>query len=130
MNPQTLKQAQREATEARQRMASTLGTLQYKLQPGNLMSDAWDGVREKSGELADGAVQAVKDRPLAASGIVAGIALFLAREPIWRAVASALRGEEIPEESGNIRADLDHHDTEYDLTAPSAPRSAKEGVNA
>ena len=130
MNPQTLKQAQREVAQARQQLASTMGTLQYKLKPGNLMNDAWDGVREKSGELADGAVQAVKDRPLATSGIVAGIALFLAREPLWRAVSSALWGEEPPDDRDIIHADLEHHDIEYDLTAPSVPRSAKEGVNA
>lgn len=130
MNPESLKQAQREVSQAKARMASTMGSLQYRLKPGNLVSDAWDGVREKSGELADGAVQAVRDRPLATSGIIAGIALFLAREPIWKAVSTAIWGEEPADERGVIHADLEHHDQDYDLTARRVARSAKEGVHA
>ena len=66
-----IEQAQREVERAKQRLASTMGALQYRLKPGNLMSDAWEGVREKSGEVADGALQAVKDRPAASTCILA-----------------------------------------------------------
>jgi len=123
-----LESAQREVVQARQRFQSTLGALQYRLKPGTIAHNAWDGVREKSGALADEAMTAVKERPGTVSGVVAGIALFLAREPLWRFATGlfAGRGDEPP---GTIHADLDH-DPDYDLTAPRVKRSQYEGVNA
>ena len=122
-----IEQAKREAEQARRQFASTAGAVQHRLKPANLMSSAWDGVREKGGEMADGAIETVKGRPIAASGILAGIVLFLAREPLWRLASGLFRHDE-EEEAGIIRADLDHHDQEYDLTAPLVKRSKKEGV--
>ena len=131
MTPETvlIEEAKREVERARRQFASTAGALQYRLKPANLMSSAWDGVREKSGEMADDAIETVKERPVAASGILAGIVLFLAREPLWRLASGFLRQDEEDEvDTGTIRADLDHHDKEYDLTAPIVKRSKKEGV--
>lgn len=124
--------ARREAERAKRELASTLGALQHRLKPGNLMSNAWDGVREKSGEMADDALQTVKDRPVAASGVLAAIVIFLARDPLWRTASRFLsRGDDEAEaEAGTIEADLDHHEEDYDLTAPTVGRSRKEGVNA
>ena len=125
-----IEQAQREVERAKQRLASTMGALQYRLKPGNLMSDAWEGVREKSGEVADGALQAVKDRPAAASGILAALVIFLARDPLWRAACGLLSDDDEEQSAGTIKADLDNHDKDYDLTAPTAKKSRKQGVNA
>ena len=125
-----IEQAQREVERAKQRLASTMGALQYRLKPGNLMSDAWEGVREKSGEVADGALQAVKDRPAAASGILAALVIFLARDPLWRAACGLLSDDDEEQSAGTIKADLDNHDKDYDLTAPTVKKSRKHGVNA
>ena len=125
-----IEQAQREVERAKQRLASTMGALQYRLKPGNLMSDAWEGVREKSGEVADGALQAVKERPAAASGILAALVIFLARDPLWRAACGLLSDDDEEQSAGTIKADLDNHDKDYDLTAPTVKKSRKQGVNA
>ena len=125
-----IEQAQREVERAKQRLASTMGALQYRLKPGNLMSDAWEGVREKSGEVADGALQAVKDRPAATSGILAALVIFLARDPLWRAACGLLSDDDEEQSAGTIKADLDNHDKDYELTAPTVKKSRKQGVNA
>ena len=123
-----LERAQREVAQARQRVQSTLGALQYRLKPGTIAHNAWDGVREKSGAIADDAMTAVKERPGAVSGVVAGIVLFLAREPLWRFASGLFAGRD-REPPGTIHANLDH-DPDYDLTAPRVKRSQYEGVNA
>ena len=117
-----IEQAQREVERAKQRLASTMGALQYRLKPGNLMSDAWEVVREKSGEVADGALQAVKDRPAAASGILAALVIFLARDPLWRAACGLLSDDDEEQSAGTIKADLDNHDKDYYLTAPTVKK--------
>jgi hypothetical protein len=133
-----LELAQFQAEQAKKRFNSTVGALQYRLKPGTLAEQAWDGVRDKSSVMADGAIdavsgatdgalQAVKERPMAASGIAAGILLFLARRPLWRGASRLFsRERELP---GVIHADLDHHE-KLDLTAPTVQRSQTEGVNA
>ena len=127
MKPEArLSQARYDAEQAKKRLASTIGGLQYRLKPGRLASNAWDGVRDKSGELADGAMQVVKERPRAAGGVLAGLLVFLAREPLMRGV-SRLFGSK--QDEGIVKADLDNHDGKFDLTAPAVPRSANQGVN-
>ena len=124
-----IERAKIEAEQARKQLANTLGAVQYRLRPANLMSDAWDGVRDKSSALADDAVQAVKDRPAAASGVVAAVAIFLAREPILKAVSRFFASRKADDE-GLITADLITVDENYDLTAPTVTRSLNEGVSA
>jgi ElaB/YqjD/DUF883 family membrane-anchored ribosome-binding protein len=134
-----LERAQYEVEIAKRRFSSTLGALQYRLKPATLANQAWSGVREKSGEvaddafhsvndMADGAVRAVKDRPVAASGVAAAILVFLLRGPLWRATKSVFSREH--EDPGVIKANLDNHEESYDLTAPTVERSKKEGVSA
>jgi hypothetical protein len=134
-----LERAQYEVEIAKRRFSSTLGALQYRLKPATLANQAWSGVREKSGEvaddalhgvndMADGAVRAVKDRPVAASGVAAAILVFLLRAPLWRAAKGVFSRHE--EDSGVIKANLDNHDDNYDLTAPKVERSQREGVSA
>ena len=94
----------REAELARARFLATLSELQERLKPGNLASNAWEGVKDKSGELADGALEAVKGRPVAVSAALAGFALFLARKPITSAVSGLIGGdgEREPEETKRV----------------------------
>jgi hypothetical protein len=133
-----LELAQYQAEQAKRRFNSTLGAVQYRLKPATLANTAWGGVREKGSEMADGAIDAVsgltdgalqtlKERPVAASGVAAGILIFLARAPLWRAASRLFSRDR--EEEGVIHADLEHHE-KYDLTAPTAQKSLSEGVNA
>jgi hypothetical protein len=123
-----LARAQYEAIQARKRLASTAGALQYRLKPGTIANNAWEGVRDKSSELADDALQAVKERPAAASGVLAAIVVFLARHPLWRAATRIVSRKE--EDDGLIKANLETHDEQYDLTAPTVERSTYEGASA
>lgn len=124
-----LARARYEAVQARKRLASTAGALQYRLKPGTIVNHAWEGVRDKSSVIADDALQAVKDRPRAASGVLAAIVIFLVRHPLWRA-ATRIATSRRDEDEGVIRADIDNHDQNYDLTAPTVKKSAYEGVSA
>ena len=123
-----LARAQYEALQARKRLASTAGALQYRLKPATIANNAWEGVRDKSTGLADDALQAVKERPAAASGVLAAIVVFLARHPLWRVATRIVSKKE--EDDGVIKANLDTHDKNYDLTAPTVERSAYEGASA
>ena len=71
-----------EAERARARLMDTARQLQERLSPGNLAQNAWEGAKSKGADLAEEAVDAVRRRPAIASGVVAAIALFLAREPL------------------------------------------------
>ena len=70
-----------EAERARERLMGTAHRLQARVSPGTLAQNAWDGAKDKGANLAENAVDAVRSRPLAATGVVAAIALVLAREP-------------------------------------------------
>ena len=94
MSLDVLEEAKRNTVRARARLESTLGALQARLRPASLAGEAWDGVKDKSVDLADGALQAVKKRPALASAALGALALFLAREPIKRAVGRMLSDEE------------------------------------
>jgi hypothetical protein len=123
-----IEQAQIDAIRARRRFASTLGALQYRLRPGTIATDAWEGVREKSGELADEALQKVKARPVAVSGAIAAFILYLAREPILRSVSGLF--SPTPDDDGLVMADLDNDGGKFDLTAPAVAEAGHEGVSA
>ena len=71
-----------EADRARSQLMTTAHRLQARVSPGTLAQNAWEGAKDKGANLAENAVDAVRSRPLAATGIVAAITLFLAREPL------------------------------------------------
>ena len=71
-----------EAERARARLMETARELQERLSPGTVAQNAWEGAMSKGADLAEEAVDAVRRRPAIASGVVAAIALFLAREPL------------------------------------------------
>ena len=71
-----------EADRARSQLMTTAHRLQERVSPGTLAQNAWEGAKDKGANLAENAVDAVRSRPLAATGIVAAITLFLAREPL------------------------------------------------
>ena len=70
-----------EVERSRAQLLDTAKVLQQRLQPGKLTRDAWESAK-KGRRLAEDAVDAVRARPYAAGGVVAAIALFIAREPV------------------------------------------------
>ena len=74
--------ARLEAERARSQLMGTAHRLQARISPGTLAQNAWDGAKDKGANLAENAVDAVRSRPLTATGIVAALTLFLAREPL------------------------------------------------
>jgi hypothetical protein len=56
--------------------------LQVRLSPKVLARDAWEGTKSKGADLVEEAVDAVRARPYAATGVVTAVAMFLAREPL------------------------------------------------
>ena len=85
MRIESLQQAKTDAVAARARFLDTLGEAQQRLKSGNLANEAWTGVKGRTAEAADNAVQAVKKRPGALALVLGGLTLFLARKPIGRA---------------------------------------------
>jgi Protein of unknown function (DUF3618) len=71
-----------EAERARARLMATAQELQERISPRTLARDAWQGARNKGADLAEDAVDAVRARPVASGGVVAALALFLARHPL------------------------------------------------
>ena len=74
--------AQGTVEEAREALIDTARELQQRLQPKTLAREAWESAKNKGADIAEDAVDAVKRRPVATGGIIAAIAMFLAREPI------------------------------------------------
>ena len=71
-----------EVERSRARAMAAAHELQERLSPKVLARGAWQGAKEKGAGLAEDAVDAVRSRPLTATGVVAAIAMFLAREPL------------------------------------------------
>ncbi|HEY0629283.1 MAG TPA: DUF3618 domain-containing protein [Sphingomicrobium sp.] len=74
-----------EVARTRAALLETTHELQARLQPKTLASEAWEKAKDKGADLAEGAVDAVAKRPVAVGGVVAALAMFLAREPLKKA---------------------------------------------
>lgn len=72
-----------EVERKRSRLMATAHELQDRLSPKTLARGAWEGAKDKGADLAEDAVDAVRARPFAATGVVAAITMFLAREPLF-----------------------------------------------
>ena len=70
---------------ARGALLETANELLERFQPHNLASDLWEQAKIKGADLAEDAVDAVAKRPVAVGGVVAALAMFLAREPLKKA---------------------------------------------
>ena len=71
-----------EVARTRAALLETTRELQGRLQPKTLASEAWEKAKDKGADIAEGAVDAVAKRPVAVGGVLAAIAMFLAREPL------------------------------------------------
>ena len=91
-DPPQLVSARIEAGRARARLMDSAHRLQARLSPATLARDAWEGAKGKGADLAENAVDAVRARPLAATGVVAALALFLARDPLKNLAGKVVDG--------------------------------------
>ena len=65
---------------------ATARDLAQMLAPRAIARNVWEGAKVKGADLAEDAVDAVRNRPVAVTGVVAAITLFLAREPIRQGI--------------------------------------------
>jgi ElaB/YqjD/DUF883 family membrane-anchored ribosome-binding protein len=82
-----------QADEAQGQLIRRLHELQQRIAPKTLARDAWEGAKSKGADLAEDAVDAVRSRPVAATGIAAAVALFLAREPLMDLAGKLVNGK-------------------------------------
>lgn len=125
MSVSELTMAKQEAERARHRLAATAAELQQRLKPGTIASNAWAGVKDKSGEMADDAVEAVRARPVPVAAALAAFTLLLARAPLKSAVSRIFSGRR---EDDLVTVRVDEGDENYDLTAPIAARTSEGAI--
>ncbi len=74
--------ARAEVERTRTRLIETAQELQQRINPKTLAQNVWHDAKEKGADLAEDAVDAVRNRPVAVGGVAAALALFLARGPL------------------------------------------------
>ena len=82
MSDERIRTAEFHVDRARTRLLGTLNELSRQFEPHRLMQEVWEKAKDKGADLAEDAVDAVRARPFAATGVVAAITMFLAREPL------------------------------------------------
>ena len=92
------------AEKARAQLMETAHELQQRLSPAVLAQNAWEGAKSKGADLAEDAVDAVRSRPAIAGGIVAALALFLAREPLMDAASKLASGAKTKRKARKAKA--------------------------
>jgi hypothetical protein len=92
MSEEEIKAAEFEVDRARTRLLATLNELSNQFQPHRLIQEVWEKAKDKGADLAEDAVDAVRARPLAATGVVAAFTMFLAREPLMDLAGKVVGG--------------------------------------
>lgn len=99
--PTSIADARRRVEQARAKLWGTVDELiehgqrlQEKLAPSHIARDAWDAAKSKGVDVAEDAIDAVRRRPLTASGAVAALALFIAREPLMDLAGKLMSSKE------------------------------------
>jgi hypothetical protein len=83
-----LVEAEGEVARSREQVVETLHELADLLAPKKIAKNVWESAKVKGADMAEDAVDAVKRRPVAATGLVAAITMFLAREPIKNGIVN------------------------------------------
>jgi hypothetical protein len=83
--------AKLEATAARERLLTSLRTLQARLSPSTLATSAWDNVRDRGEQVANDVRRAAARRPMVSGAVVASLLAFIARRPLRRLIARVTR---------------------------------------
>lgn len=89
-------QAQSRSAQARSQFIVSLMRLKNSLMPGVIAHKLVDAVTAKALKSGQATVEKVRERPAAAIGMAALIALFFARRPIARALSSRKRATPKP----------------------------------
>ena len=84
--------AKAEVERSRARLLAAAQELQDRLSPQTLSREAWEGAKNKGADLVEDAVDAVRARPMATTGVIAAITLFLAREPLMDLAGKLMNG--------------------------------------
>jgi hypothetical protein len=103
-DPPQVAAARIKAEKARAQLMETAQELQQRLSPAVLAQNAWEGAKSKGADLAEDAVDAVRSRPAIAGGIVAALALFLAREPLMDAASKLASGAKTKRKARKAKA--------------------------
>ncbi len=114
-----------EAERARARLIDTARELQDRLSPATLAQSAWAGAKEKGADLAEEAVDAVRSRPAIASGVVAALALFFAREPLIDMAGKLAKGVQAKRKAGKDRPPKTKSSAAKPKVAKPRPRKPK-----
>jgi len=117
--------AQTTVAEARETLIDTARELQQRLQPKTLVREAWESAKVKGADIAEDAVDAVKRRPVATGGIIAAIAMFLAREPIKDGVSRMYDAMTSDAEETPPRAPVRKSATKSKRSAPRQSRKTE-----
>ena len=122
--------ARAEVERSRTRVMATAQELQERLSPKVLAKDAWQGAKEKGADLAEDAVDAVKARPLTATGVAAAITVFLARDPLIDLAGRLVDGIGEKRKSRKARKAKSTQSTEKDNdgTGRSGQRGSRAGT--
>ena len=89
--------AARGTVEARRvAFLATIDEIKARLAPKAVAQDLWEGAKDKTGEVAESALAAVKERPLLTAGVVAGTGAILARKPLLALIARLFEEPEEP----------------------------------
>lgn len=92
MSDEQVKAAELEVDRTRGRLTASLQELSRQFAPHRLMEEVWEKAKDKGADLAEDAVDAVRARPYAATGVVAAIAMFIAREPLMNLAGKLVNG--------------------------------------
>ena len=79
--------ARGEIAARRAAFLATIDEIKARLAPKAVAHTAWEGAKDKTGEVAEATLAAVKERPLLTAGVVAGAGAVLARKPLFALVA-------------------------------------------
>ena len=118
-------QANGEVERTRATLIDTARELQQRLQPKTLVREAWESAKNKGADIAEDAVDAVKRRPVATGGIIAAIAMFLAREPIKDGVSRIYDAMTSDDEETPKKPPVRKPATPRKRSAPRQPRKTE-----
>ena len=85
IDPPKVSAARIEVARTKGALRETIDELMERFRPHNLVDDIWEQAKNKGADLAEDAVDAVARRPVAVGGVVAALAMFLARDPLKKA---------------------------------------------
>jgi len=88
--------ARGEVAARRADFLATVDEIKARLAPKAVAHNAWEGAKDKTGEVAESTLAAVKERPLLTAGVVAGAGAVLARRPLFALIGRLFEEPEKP----------------------------------